>query len=90
MFVAVALGECIASIVGVDWLFLEVFIERTILVVGRVIFIAENTPHIPRALLARTLARRVVTSTFHTPRLEKAIVLVVPISLTNGTLGDIL
>jgi hypothetical protein len=35
------------------------------------------------------LARRVVASTFHTPRLEVAKVLGVPISLTIGTLRDI-
>jgi hypothetical protein len=64
--------------------FLEVFIDRTALVVGRVISIVENTPDITRAFLARALACRVITSTFHTPRFEVAKNLGVPVSLTIG------
>jgi hypothetical protein len=43
VFVGVALGECIASAVRIDRGFLEIFIDRTTLVVGRVISIAEDT-----------------------------------------------
>jgi hypothetical protein len=52
------------------------------------ISIAEGTPDFTRAFLVRALARRVVTSTFHTPRLEVAKILGVPVSLTIGTLRD--
>jgi hypothetical protein len=69
--------------------FLEIFIDCTALVVGRVISIAENTLDITRAFLARAFACRVITSTFHTPRLEVAKILGVPVSLTIGTLRDI-
>jgi hypothetical protein len=68
---------------------LEALVDRTALVVGRVISIAEDTPDIARAFLARALTHRVVTSTFYTPRLEVAKVRSVSIALTIGTLRDI-
>jgi hypothetical protein len=56
VFVAVALWECNAFIGGVGRFFLEVIIDRRALV-GRVISIAEDTPDITRAFLARALTR---------------------------------
>jgi hypothetical protein len=44
-------GECIDSAEGVGRFFLQVFIDRTSLVVGWVISIAEDTPDITRSFL---------------------------------------
>jgi hypothetical protein len=64
---------------GGGWIgFLEVPIDRTALVVGRVISITKDTPNVTRAFLSRALTRWVVTITFYTPRFEVAKVLVCP------------
>jgi predicted benzoate:H+ symporter BenE len=64
--------------------FLQVFIDRTSLVVGRVISIAEGTLDITRAL-----ARRVATSAFHASWFEVEKILGVRIPLTVGTLCNV-
>jgi hypothetical protein len=53
------LGECLAFGRGFYrfFFFLEVLIDCTALVVGRVISIAEDTPDIARAFLVRALTR---------------------------------
>jgi hypothetical protein len=88
LFFAVALEEYIASALGVDR-FLGRLYRPTTPVVGGVISITEDTPDITRAFLARTLAHGVVTSTFHTLRLEVEKNFGVPVSLTIGILRDI-
>jgi hypothetical protein len=65
---------------------LEVFLDRTSLIVGRVIDVAEDTPYSTRAFLTWALASRVVTSAFNASGLEVTKIFGVPITLTVGTL----
>jgi hypothetical protein len=91
VFVVVVREDCIVLVWGVDrFFFLEILIDCTALVVGKVISITKDTPNVTRVFLSRAVTRWVVISTFYTPRLEVANVFSMPTTLTVGILSDIL
>jgi hypothetical protein len=81
--------ECIVSNREVDVFSFVVLVDRTSLVIHRMISTTEDTSDITRSFFSVALVCQMVTRTFYASWFEMAITFGVPISLTVCTLSNI-